>query len=246
MEINKSKNITWIIVALILTLGVIISAQILVNGIVSIKTVDTLTVKGSAKKQITSDFIVWTGSYSVQSPSLQEGYALLNKNTEQVKKYLMNNNVKEEDIIFSSIRTSENYEVLYNGYNSNKIESYTLYQTVEISSNDIDKITEISRNSTSLINEGVAFKSKDPQYFYTKLADLKIDMIALATEDAKNRAERMLETTNNKVGKLKSARVGIFQITPLYSNEISDYGINDTSSYEKEITSVVTCEFEVK
>jgi hypothetical protein len=92
----------------------------------------------------------------------------------------------------------------------------------------------------------VEFQSNPPQYLYTKLADLKIDIIALATQDAKLRAEKMLAATGNKVGKLNSASVGVLQITPLYSGEISDYGINDTSSIEKEITSVVTCEFEVK
>jgi hypothetical protein len=35
------------------------------------------------------------------------------------------------------------------------------------------------------------------------------------------------------------------QITPLYSNEVDDYGINDTSSLEKEITAVVHCQFEI-
>jgi hypothetical protein len=129
---------------------------------------------------------------------------------------------------------------------SNQVDSYRLFQNVEIRSSDIDKITNISRSATDLINEGVQFQSNAPQYFYTKLADLKIDMIGLATEDAKARAEKMLSATGNKVGKLNSANVGVFQITPLYSGEISDYGINDTSSIEKEITSVVTCEFEVK
>lgn len=71
-------------------------------------------------------------------------------------------------------------------------------------------------------------------------------MIGLATKDAKTRATKILDNTGNKVGALKSANTGIFQITPLYSEEVSDFGISDTSSVEKEITAVVNCEFEVK
>ena len=71
-------------------------------------------------------------------------------------------------------------------------------------------------------------------------------MIGLATSDSKARAEAMVGVTGNKIGMLQAARVGVFQITSLYSNEIADYGINDTYSYEKEITAVVTCDFEVK
>ena len=136
--------------------------------------------------------------------------------------------------------------IMPNGMYSNTIESYELNQTVEISSGDIDGLTEISRNATDLINQGVAFQSYPPQYFYTGLSELKIDMIARATEDSKLRAEKMLSVTGSQIGALKDARVGVFQITPLYSNEISDYGINDTSSIMKEITSVVECTFEVK
>lgn len=40
--------------------------------------------------------------------------------------------------------------------------------------------------------------------------------------------------------------MGVFQITPLYSTEVSDYGINDTTSIDKEITAVVNCEFIIK
>jgi uncharacterized protein len=85
-----------------------------------------------------------------------------------------------------------------------------------------------------------------PMYFYTKIADLKIDMLALATKDARNRAGKIAENAGSKLGELKSAKMGVFQITPINSNEVSDYGINDTSSIEKEIMSVVNCVFSSK
>lgn len=247
MFVKDEKNAVWMVVSLILALGIVVSSYILTSGIKEIKgSTNSLSVKGSAKKQITSDLAVWTGSFSLQSSSLFEAYQSLKDSEKKVKAYLINQGVMEQDIIFSSITTSTNYVMLPNGMYSNQIESYRLYQNVEIRSNDIGKITEISRNATDLINEGVEFQSNTPQYFYTKLSELKIDMIELATKDAKARAEKMLGATGNRVGTLKSAYVGIFQITPLYSDEISDYGMNDTTSIEKEITSVVTCEFEVQ
>ncbi|MBB6215379.1 hypothetical protein HNQ80_001468 [Anaerosolibacter carboniphilus] len=244
---KENKNVVWVLVSFILAAGLVISSYIITIGIKEVKGPDnTLSVKGSAKKQITSDLVVWTGSFSTQSQSLSDAYKSLKDSEGKVRDYLIKQGIKEKDIVFSSITTSTNYVMLMNGTYSNQIDSYRLYQNVEIQSNEIQKITDISRNATDLINEGVEFQSNAPQYFYTKLADLKIDMIALATQDAKARAEKMLSTTGNKVGKLSSANVGVFQITPLYSDEISDYGINDTTSIEKEITSVVTCDFEVK
>lgn len=93
---------------------------------------------------------------------------------------------------------------------------------------------------------GVQFESLPPQYFYTKLADLKIEMLSLATEDAVKRAEQIAKSTGTKVERLRSAYMGVFQITPLYSTEVSDYGINDTTSIDKEITAVVNCEFLIR
>ncbi|PAB57651.1 SIMPL domain-containing protein [Anaeromicrobium sediminis] len=242
----NNKN-PLIIVALILTLGVIVSSVIVTKGFVQVKAnKNSLTVKGSAKKQIKSDFVVWNGSFSVQSSDLSSAYSKIKEDELKVKNYLINAGIKEDDIVLSSISTSTYNKILPNGTYTNEIESYKLYQTVEIRSSDVDKITNISREATDLINSGVEFSSNGPQYFYTKLADLKIEMIELATKDAKLRAEKLLQISNNTPGQLLSARVGVFQITPLYSNEISDYGINDTSSLEKEITAVVSCEFEVK
>lgn len=244
---KSSKNFIWVFVSLILVIGMIGSSMVVTNGIVKLKGAkNTLTVKGSAKKQIKSDFVVWNGSFSVQSTNLSDAYTRLKESSKKVNDYLINKGIEEDDIIVSSIDTMTYNKVLENGNYTNEIERYKLEQSVEIRSNDVNKITSISRSITDIINEGVEFQSNPPQYFYTKLSNLKIDMIALATKDAKLRAEKMLETTGNAVGRLHSARVGVFQITPLYSNEISDYGINDTSSLEKEITAVVSCEFEVK
>jgi hypothetical protein len=129
---------------------------------------------------------------------------------------------------------------------TSQVEGYRLYQQVELSSKDVDKITQLSRQTTDLINQGVEFQSNPPQYFYTKIADLKVEMLSLATKDAKVRADQIANNAGSKVGALRAARMGVFQITPLYSNDISDYGINDTSSLDKEITAVMNCEFEIE
>ena len=99
---------------------------------------------------------------------------------------------------------------------------------------------------TELLNEGVAFRSDPPQYLYTKLADIKVTMLAEATKDATKRAGMIAENAGSKLGDLTYADMGVMQITPLYSKEVSDYGINDTYSLEKEITAVVHCTFEIK
>lgn len=243
----EQKNLTWIIVSIVLGISLFASTVVFTDGIKAIKGTDNvLTLKGSAKEEIKSDYAVWSGSFSANNVELKSAYQDLEFSADQVKAFLISKGFSEKDLIFSSVSTIPMNAILPNGMYSNVIESYRLTQNVEIRSTDVDRIAEISRISTELINQGVTFESFPPQYFYTKLADKKISMIELATEDAKARADAMLKSSGKSAGQLKNASVGIFQITPLYSNEISDYGINDTSSIDKEITAVINCSFEVK
>lgn len=242
----KGKGIFSVIVAVILVIGAVVSSLILTNGLVEIKSTKTnIIVTGSAKQQITSDMIVWTGYFSTQSPKLQDAYETLATSREKVKNYLIKKGLKEEDLVFSSITTMPTYVISDYGNTTNQIDYYTLTQDVTISSQEIDKVTDISRSATELLNEGVEFQSNAPQYLYTKLADIKVTMLAEATKDARKRAEMIAENAGSKLGSLKYADMGVIQITPLYSNEISDYGISDTTSLEKEITAVVHCQFEI-
>ncbi len=246
MSENKVKIIATISLATIIVIGVIVSAMILGNSIIEVKGgSNSIIVTGSAKQQITSDLIVWTGSFDAKAPVLQDAYAQLETNKNQVQAYLIKQGVPADKIVFSSINTNIYYVTLPSGQYTSQIDYYDLYQTVTISSEEIDQITEISRNATELINEGVQFQSFAPQYLYTKIADLKVTMLAEATKDAKKRAEMIAENAGSSLGGLKYADMGVIQITPLYSNEISDYGMNDTYSLEKEITAVVHCEFKI-
>ncbi len=247
MNESKVKYIWPIIVAVILAVGLITSVVIGTNGIVKIKSsANTIMITGSAKQQITSDLIVWTGRFDERSPEITDAYAKLEVSRGKVEKYLESKGIRKEDIVFSAINTNIFYQLSDYGMYTNEVDYYDLSQTVTISSSDIDGITNLSRNATELINEGISFISDPPQYLYTKLADLKVNMLAEATKDAKRRAEMMAENAGSKLGKLKYADMGVMQITPLYSNDVSDYGISDTSSLEKEITAVVHCKFEIE
>ncbi len=243
----RGKILANSILASIIVVGIITSSLIVGNSIVSVKGGNnSIIVTGSAKQQITSDLIVWTGSYNAKSNVLLDAYKQLEASKIKVNNYLIKQGVPEEKIVFSSINTMTNYVVLPNGQYTSQIDYYDLDQTVTISSTEIDKITEISRNATELINDGVQFQSNSPQYLYTKIADLKVTMLAEATKDAKKRAEMIAENAGSSLGGLKYADMGVIQITPLYSNEVSDYGMNDTYSLEKEITAVVHCEFKIR
>jgi hypothetical protein len=98
-----------------------------------------------------------------------------------------------------------------------------------------------------LLNQGVQLFSNPPRYYYTKLAELKLDMIAKATADARSRAEQIAVQSGGSLGKVMEAKMGIFQITGRLSNE--DYswsGAFNTADKEKSASITMRLEYLVK
>ena len=85
-----------------------------------------------------------------------------------------------------------------------------------------------------------------PEFFYSQLADLKIKLLQDATTDAKSRATAMLKATHNRPGKIQSVQMGVFQITPVDSTNVSDMGISDTTTVDKKVTAVANIVFRIK
>lgn len=245
MEADKKSSI--IIASAILAVALVVCALVLSQPISEYAaSKSSITVTGSAKQQIRSDLAVWRGSFYRESSELPVAYSSLKTDLGKVKSYLVSKGIPEETIVVSSINTMPQYIYNPNGMSTGQISSYRLSQSIEVRSQDVDKISVLAREITELIEQGIVFESYPPQYFYTKLNDLKVDMLAEAAKDAKLRAEKMASSTGSHIGHLRSSKMGVFQITPINSNEVSDYGFNDTSSLEKEITAVVNAEFSVK
>ena len=119
-------------------------------------------------------------------------------------------------------------------------DGYDLYQSLSVTSEDIDKVENISRDITKLIESGVEFVSNSPEYYCTKLDEVKLELIEKATDNAKQRIDIMAAGTGSKTGQMLSANLGVFQITAKNSGsgEYSYDGAFDTSSRYK--TAMIT------
>jgi hypothetical protein len=110
----------------------------------------------------------------------------------------------------------------------------------------VERIEKASREITSLLDEGVVVNSGCPSYFYTRLGELKVEMLAQAAKDARERAENILRSAGNAtIGKLVVADMGIININAANSTKTSEEGNNDTTALEKDIITIVHAEFEV-
>lgn len=241
----KEKNpiiISSIIVAIaIVIVGILISSA----WRNSTSANQTITVTGSAKKEIVSDLGILRGSITASASTAIDAYRKLEAQKPVLLNYLAKYGFTKDMVKFFPAYSNPVFE-LYDGRQTNNIIAYNYNQRIQIQSNDVKKIAEISLDIASLIEKGVNFEVEQPEYYYTKLAQLKIEIQSEAAKDAMVRAKRIAESTDSDIGVLKNARMGVLQITPKNSNEISDYGMNDVSAIEKEITAVVNVSFEIR
>lgn len=243
--IDKYNNLLSFSVPL--AIAIVLAAALVSRTIEKVKQPKrTVEVKGYAEKEITSDMAVWRSRISADAVSLTEAYKKLESSQTATLDYLLKSGLNKEQIEISAISTEEKYVKTPKGVNTNKIESYTLSRDIKATSPDVKLIADLAGKSSELIKAGIKFSSFAPEYFYTKIDSLKIDILGKATLNAKKRADQLTENSGSSTGRLIWARQGVFQVTPRYSTEVSNYGMYDTSSIEKTVKCVVTIEYFVK
>ena len=167
-----------VLIAIIAALSAIICVSIFTGGLVDYKKSgggSGITATGSASCDFESDLIVWRGSFSVHGNTPRDAYAIIKKDAELVRQYLKENQVAEDEMIFSSVNISQTYTSRYDDegkYLGDEPDGYDLTQSLTVSSYDIDKVENISRDITKLIESGVEFESELPEYYYTKLDEV--------------------------------------------------------------------------
>lgn len=231
----------------IIGLSLLLSVCVLTGGVIKYQKLQnqTITTTGSASENVTSDFATLNIGYKTQSYNLKMGYASMENAKSKIKKYLILKGIQEKDIVFNQVSSYEVYRRVGN-YTTNDIEFYRLNGDVKVSSNNVNLIDDISKKINELINEDIDISYSNVEYFVSNLDDVKVKMVGAATKNAKERAISMVKSTGGNIGALTSAKTGVFQIVPVNSTDVSDYGINDTTSIEKKVVAVVNATFSVK
>ncbi len=229
--------------SIIITLSVIITGYILGNSYLSKGKIEpTISVTGLGETTFDSDLIVWRANFSRKNITLKDAYSELNADLRKVKEYLIKKGIDPKDIIFEAAAIEKEY---YNDYDENGnirstyFSGYILTQSMKIQSKNVDLIEKTSREVSELIDAGIELNSNAPQYYYTKLASLKLKMIEQATKDAYNRAIKIAENGGGSLGNMKSADMGVFQITAENSSEDFEWGGSFNTSSKRKTASII-------
>ena len=203
------------------------------------KPVKTVSVVGLAEKDFTSDLIVWNIQYDVIENDMKTSYTKIKEQAAIVKEFLQSKGIKDSEMDFKNISTDRKMDSHWeNGHWVERFVGYESRQTVRIESKDVDKIEKVIRAISELYEQNINIDSWNPEYYYTKLADLKIEMLAEASKNARERAETITKNAGGRLGDLKTATTGVFQITAPNSAD-EDYswgGAFNTSSKQKHVS----------
>ncbi|MEN9302708.1 MAG: hypothetical protein RL264_1137 [Bacteroidota bacterium] len=230
MNFLKENFATILISIAVIITGMILGKSFMSKG----KPDDLISVTGLGEESFDSDLIVWRANFSRKAYDLKEAYNELNADIRKVKSYLKSRGIAESDIVFEAADIQKDYSYIYddNGSVASTVfNGYNLTQSLKVSSKNVDLVEKTSREVSQLIDAGIELNSFAPEYYYTKLKELKLKMIETATKDAHDRAEKIAENGGGSLGKLKSADMGVFQITAENSSEDYEWGgsFNTTS-----------------
>jgi len=228
---------TGVIISVIAAIGIVAAALVLGNAFkYKYKASNTINVTGNAKKDFEADLVNWSASFSQKSMNLSAASDQLKKDRELVKNFLINKGIKNSEIVFSAVSITKDFS--YNtderGNSYNTFTGYSLIQSVSVESKELDKVDNVSREISELISQGLELSSNSPNYYYSKLEDLKLALIAEASKNARARAENIAKEAGSSLGALLKADLGIFQITGQNDNEDYSYGgvFNTTSRHK--------------
>ena len=181
---------------------------------------------------------------------LKDAYALLKQDESAIKSYLNSKGIVDSCIVFSSVSMIKNFQHQYDergNETSSEFSGFTLTGNVRVESSEIEKVEKLSREITELLEKGIELNSNTPEYYYTKLNELKIDLLAKASEDAKTRAETIAKNSGASLGSIKKANMGVFQITGKNVNETYSYGGSfNTSSKLKTASITLKVDYQFK
>jgi hypothetical protein len=226
----------------VLSAGLIGASSVLVKGFRS--ATNAITVTGASTERIRSDFVDWSVLVKQSGASQPIAYQALQPAVQQTLAFLTAQGIKAKEVQLEAVK-SEKEDIRDPRTGELRATFWTTRQTIQIGSAEVDRIAAVSREIGQLIGQGVPLTINAPAFTYTKLAEKRVDMLAKATRDARNRARAIAAEAGARVGAVTKVDTGIFQITAPNSTETNDSGSYDTRTIDKDITAVMAVTFRV-
>lgn len=173
-------------------------------------TQDSISVVGLGTRDFGSDEIYWSGKFSAKAMVAKNAYNMINSDREKVKAFFISKGFKLNEFNFGGVNFEKSYRIITLESNGDVtkteqvFDGYIATQTISFSSRKnpvlMNKIENVVDQTSELINSGIEFDGNQIQYTYSDLASLKHNLIEKASQDAKERAQKIVNTANGSLG----------------------------------------------
>lgn len=250
-ECNQSKSCCsrWAKPAVLLIVGIALSfafitiGQKVYDGLTHFRSYDRyITVKGLATKDVDADLAVWSITFNVAGETLAGAQENLAASDKIVRDFLKANGLKPEQIRLQTMNVVDRKAQIYNNGGDMTLR-FILSQTLVARTNDTAAMVKASQNISDLVKAGVTLGDPNgggngvPQYLFTKINDIKPELIAEATKNARVSAEQFAKDSGQDIGSIRTANQGYIQI------EARDPGVSESESPQKSVRVVTTIDY---
>ncbi len=216
-HVTQHDKASAFILGVFIFIGLTMLGYLLGNAAIEYKQYDrSVKVKGLSEREYDADIVIWPIQFTVAGNDLENVYNKIEASTLKIKVFLGKSGVSLDEITFSSPAITDKSAQQYG--NSNRPEfRYTALQTVTVYSKNIKAVRSVMGSLSELGKQGIVFTGGNYQslteYIFTRLNEVKPEMIEEATRKAREVAERFASDSKSKLGKIKKASQGQFSIS---------------------------------
>jgi hypothetical protein len=211
-----------LVLSLSLFLGLSVLGWFLAHAAISVKEYErTVTVKGLAEQEFVADVVIWPVAFTLASNNLTTLYQELETSTDTIITFLTRHGINNDDISIDTPAITDKSAQQYGGQSGAEFR-YTAMQTVTVYTTDIDKVRSVMNRVSELGQQGIVITGNNYQsqteYLFTRLNDVKPQMIEEATRNAREVADKFAQDSDSRLGKIRRASQGQFSISPRDNN----------------------------
>ncbi len=246
----KTNNIWIIAIALVISFG--INALFIGRALQRFKAEDrSVSVKGLSEREVKADLVVWNIQSRIVCDNLMDGSKQVEGSKNQIVKFLLQNQIKSDEIITEGISVIDKKANQYGNFQQVNTPRYLVNQLIQVRSSNVDLVQKVSRMTGELLQAGVVISNNDYgnpiQYYFTKLNDIKPEMISEATQNAREAGIKFATENNSKLGRLKKANQGLFTIVDRTASLSGGEGgyVSGTNDIFKKVRVVISTEYSI-
>ena len=175
----------------------------------------SVTVKGLSEREYQADIVIWPIQFTAAGNDLESLYSSIDENTSMIKGFLEKNGINPGEITFTSPAITDKSARQY-GNSSKPVFRYSATQTVTVYSRNIETARSVMSSLSELGKTGIVFTGENYQsqteYIFTRLNEVKPEMIEAATREAREVAQKFAADSQSRLGKIRKASQGQFSI----------------------------------